>query len=169
MLALVNHGGGFEDPVVTIAASRRMPRFVARDVIWRVPGAAQVMRAVGAIPIHRRADSPTGGVDNHASFEAVTQALADGQLVAIFPEGESIDTPGVHQLRTGAARMALAAHTAGVRGVRIQPTACTTWTRAACAAALSSRSAWPCGSTTCSPSSAGSRPTQRASMPWFGH
>ena len=121
VLALVNHGGGFEDPVVTIAASRRMPRFVARDVIWRVPGAAQVMRAVGAIPIHRRADSPTGGVDNHASFEAVTQALADGQLVAIFPEGESIDTPGVHQLRTGAARMALAAHTAGVRGVRIQP------------------------------------------------
>ena len=121
VLALVNHGGGFEDPVVTIAASRRMPRFVARDVIWRVPGAAQVMRAVGAIPIHRRADSPTGGVDNHASFEAVTQALADGQLVAIFPEGESIDTPGVHQLRTGAARMALAAHTAGVRGLRIQP------------------------------------------------
>ena len=121
MLALVNHGGGFEDPVVTIAASRRMPRFVARDVIWRVPGAAQVMRAVGAIPIHRRADSPTGGVDNHASFEAVTEALADGQLVAIFPEGESIDTPGVHQLRTGAARMALAAHTTGVRGLRIQP------------------------------------------------
>ena len=122
VLALVNHGGGFEDPVVTIAASRRMPRFVARDVIWRVPGAAQVMRAVGAIPIHRRADSPTGGVDNHASFEAVTEALADGQLVAIFPEGESIDTPGVHQLRTGAARMALAAHTTGVRGVQIQPT-----------------------------------------------
>ena len=121
VLALVNHGGGFEDPIVTIAASRRMPRFVARDVIWRVPGAAQVMRAVGAIPIHRRADSPNGGVDNHASFEAVTQALADGQLVAIFPEGESIDTPGVHRLRTGAARMALAAHTAGVRGVRIQP------------------------------------------------
>ena len=40
VLALVNHGGGFEDPVLTIAASRRMPRFVARDVIWRVPGAA---------------------------------------------------------------------------------------------------------------------------------
>ncbi len=121
VLALINHGGGFEDPVVTIAASRRMPRFVARDVIWRVPGAAQVMRAVGAIPIHRRADSPTGGVDNQASFEAVTEALADGQLVAIFPEGESIDTPGVHHLRTGAARMALAARTAGVRGLRIQP------------------------------------------------
>jgi 1-acyl-sn-glycerol-3-phosphate acyltransferase len=121
LLALVNHGGGFEDPVLTIAASRRMPRFVARDVIWRVPGAAWVMRTVRAIPIHRRADSPTVGVDNSASFEAVTEALADGQLVAIFPEGESIDTPGVHQLRTGAARMALAAHTAGVRGLRIQP------------------------------------------------
>lgn len=121
VLALVNHGGGFEDPVLTIAANRRMPRFVARDIIWRVPGAARVMRAVGAIPIHRRADSPTGGVDNHASFEAVTHALADGQLVAIFPEGDSIDAPAVHQLRTGAARMALAAHTAGVRGLRVQP------------------------------------------------
>ena len=87
VLALVNHGGGFEDPVVTIAASRRMPRFVARDVIWRVPGAAQVMRAVGAIPIHRRADSPTGGVDNHASFEAVTQALADGAAGRDLPRG----------------------------------------------------------------------------------
>jgi 1-acyl-sn-glycerol-3-phosphate acyltransferase len=121
VLALVNHGGGFEDPVLTIAFSRRMPRFVARDVIWRVPGAAQVMRGVGAIPIHRRADSPTVGVDNSASFEAVTEALANGQLVAIFPEGESIDTPGVHHQRTGAARMALAAHAAGVRGLRIQP------------------------------------------------
>lgn len=121
VLALVNHGGGFADPVVTVAACRRMPRFVARDVIWRVPGAAQVMRAVGAIPIHRRADSAQVGVDNRASFEAVTGALADGQLVAIFPEGESVDVPGVRRLRTGAARMALAAHTTGVRPVRILP------------------------------------------------
>jgi glycerol-3-phosphate O-acyltransferase / dihydroxyacetone phosphate acyltransferase len=118
-LVLVNHGGGFSDPVVLIAAWPRLPRFVARDVIWAVPVAGRLMRAIRAVPVHRRQDG--GPQDNTAAFLDVAAALAGGQSVAIFPEGDSIDEPGLHPLRTGAARMALAGLAAGARDLRVVP------------------------------------------------
>jgi len=118
-LILVNHGGGFSDPVVLLAAWPRLPRFVARDVIWEVPGVRRLMDAIRAIPVHRHADG--GPKDNTAAFMDVAAALAGGQSVAIFPEGESIDEPGLHQLRTGAARMALAGLAAGAGDLRVVP------------------------------------------------
>ena len=118
-LILVNHGGGFSDPVVLVAAWPRLPRFVARDVIWKVPGVRRLMDGIRAVPIHRRGDG--GPKDNTAAFMDVAAALAGGQSVAIFPEGESVDDPGLHQLRTGAARMALAGLAAGADDLRVVP------------------------------------------------
>lgn len=118
-LLLVNHGGGFSDPVVLVAAWPRLPRFVARDVIWRVPGVRRLMDAIRAVPVHRRADG--GPQDNTGAFVDVAAALAGGQSVAIFPEGESVDDPGLHELRTGAARMVLAGLAAGADGLRVVP------------------------------------------------
>ena len=118
-LILVNHGGGFSDPVVLVAAWPRLPRFVARDVIWQVPGVRRLMDGIRAVPVHRRADG--GPQDNTAAFMDVAAALAGGQSVAIFPEGESVDEPGLHQLRTGAARMALAGLAAGADDLRVVP------------------------------------------------
>lgn len=118
-MVLVNHGGGFSDPLVLVAAWPRLPRFVARDVIWRVPGVRWVMDAIRAVPVHRRADG--GPQDNTEAFIHVAAALAGGQSVAIFPEGESVDEPGLKSLRTGAARMALAGLAAGADGLRVVP------------------------------------------------
>jgi 1-acyl-sn-glycerol-3-phosphate acyltransferase len=118
-LLLVNHAGGFSDPVVLVAAWPRLPRFVARDVIWQVPGVRRLMDGIRAVPVHRRADG--GPKDNTAAFMDVAAALAGGQSVAIFPEGESVDEPGLHQLRTGAARMALAGLAAGAGDLRVVP------------------------------------------------
>ncbi len=117
-LVLVNHGGGFSDPLVLIAAWPRLPRFVARDVLWQVPVARGLMRAIRAVPVHRREDRGTG--DNTGAFVSVAAALAAGQSVAIFPEGDSVDEPRLHPLRTGAARMALAGLAAGA-DVRVVP------------------------------------------------
>jgi 1-acyl-sn-glycerol-3-phosphate acyltransferase len=118
-LLLVNHAGGLSDPVVLVAAWPRLPRFVARDVIWRVPGVRGLMDAIRAVPVHRRADG--GPQDNTGAFMDVAAALSGGQSVAIFPEGESVDDPGLHELRTGAARMVLAGLAAGADGLRVVP------------------------------------------------
>jgi 1-acyl-sn-glycerol-3-phosphate acyltransferase len=121
VLLVANHGGGAADPLVLVHATTRMPRFVARDVIWKFPVTRQVMQGVKAIPIHRREDGAAKMDGNAAAFEEVVQSLADGELVAIFPEGDSIDAPRVDHVRTGAARMLLEAKQQGVGGIRIMP------------------------------------------------
>ena len=58
------------------------------------------------------------GVDtskNAETFSAVSGALAAGDAICIFPEGISHSTGRLEPLRTGAARMALAAERAGTR------------------------------------------------------
>lgn len=107
-LVLANHGGGLADILLVIQAFPRFPRFLARDVIWRVPGGPAVMRAAGGIPVHRRQDHG-GAADNAGMFDSAFDALAEGDLVAIYPEGESVPEPRLAPLRTGAARIALGA------------------------------------------------------------
>jgi glycerol-3-phosphate O-acyltransferase/dihydroxyacetone phosphate acyltransferase len=58
---------------------------------------------------------------NSDTFRAVREALARGGTVLIFPEGKSHDEPSLAPLKTGAARMALDARDAGVRGLVIVP------------------------------------------------
>jgi hypothetical protein len=112
-LILANHGGGLADILLVIAATTRFPRFLARDVIWRVPGGPAIMRAVGGIPVHRRQDHG-GTADNTGMFDAAFDALGAGATVAIYPEGESTPEPRLAPLRTGAARIALGALARGV-------------------------------------------------------
>lgn len=112
-LVLANHGGGLADILVLIDVCRRFPRFLARDLIWRVPLGATVMTAVGGIPVHRRADHG-GNADNAGMFDSAYAGLAEGSLLAIYPEGESVPEPRLAPLRTGAARIALGALARGV-------------------------------------------------------
>ena len=51
-LSVSNHFGGFSDALIQAYALDRVPRFIARDVIWRYPVAKQVMEFVRAIPTH---------------------------------------------------------------------------------------------------------------------
>ncbi len=119
VLAVSNHFGGLSDGVLLIDSAPRMPRVVARDVIWRVPVVGSIASAVGMIPVHRAADGGSGS--NDAMFRSAYDALEDGDLVLIFPEGVTQDVPHMAQVRTGAARIALGARQAGVAGLRIAP------------------------------------------------
>ena len=103
-------------------------------------GAAFLMRAIGAIPIHRRADSPTGGVDNNASFEAVTQALAAWAAGRDLPRGgehrHAWGPPAAHRGGTdGPGRP----HRRGTRGADPADRPALLGQGEACAAAPSSR------------------------------
>ena len=110
VLLVANHPNSLLDPLLVAAAARRPVRFLAKAPLfddWKI---GWLVRAVGAIPVYRRADDP-GRMDRNAEmFRAVHAALAGGAAVGIFPEGLSHSDPALAPLRTGAARIALGAH-----------------------------------------------------------
>lgn len=124
VLLVANHANAFVDPVVITAALGHTPRFVAKAPLARIPVAGWLLRRLGVVFIHRRADSGSesgGQLDNESSFVECHRALADADTVAIFPEGTSSDRVGVEPIKTGAARIALGARAAGARGLLIVP------------------------------------------------
>lgn len=82
MLVASNHLS-FADPITVTAfclASGRIPRYLAKASLWRVPVIGRVMASGGHIPVHR--NSVRAG---HAYRDAVT-AAASGECVVFFPE-----------------------------------------------------------------------------------
>jgi glycerol-3-phosphate O-acyltransferase/dihydroxyacetone phosphate acyltransferase len=118
-LGVSNHFGGFADALIQAYALDRVPRYVARDVIWRYPGAKQIMGFVRAIPTHKPEDEGPAG--NDQMFRSAHEALGEGDLVMIFPEGITVDDPSIARVKTGAARIALGARASGVSGIQIIP------------------------------------------------
>ena len=118
-LAVSNHFGGFSDALIQAYALDRVPRFIARDVIWRYPIAKQLMEFLRAIPTHKPEDKGPAG--NDQMFHSTYTALGEGDLVMIFPEGITVDDPAIARVKTGAARIALGARAFGVDGIQIVP------------------------------------------------
>jgi 1-acyl-sn-glycerol-3-phosphate acyltransferase len=118
-LTVSNHFGGFADALIQAYALDRVPRFIARDVIWRYPVAKQVMEFARAIPTHKPEDKGPAG--NDQMFGSTYKALEEGDLIMIFPEGVTVDDPSMARIKTGAARIALGARASGVKGIKIVP------------------------------------------------
>jgi glycerol-3-phosphate O-acyltransferase/dihydroxyacetone phosphate acyltransferase len=84
---------------------------------------------VGVVPLRRAADeqarNPNGRLDttrNTQAFERVLNVLQQGEMVLIFPEGKSHSDPKLAPLKTGVARLALAARdTRNIHGLQIIP------------------------------------------------
>src|SRR5689334_16758217 len=109
-----NHTNALIDPilVLTDAACEISP--VAKSTLWSIPGLRWLLDRAGAVPIVRRQDTPDkGGATNSAVFDKVADHLARGGNILIFPEGTSHSEPRLAPLRTGAARMLLAAEARG--------------------------------------------------------
>lgn len=125
VLLVANHPNSLLDPVLLGIAARRPVRLLAKAPLFAVPGFGRVIRALGMIPAHRGSDSAAREdvQKNLASLAAAAAALgtAGGAVVGVFPEGRSHDDPQVALVRSGAARIAMQAVAAGVRGLRIVP------------------------------------------------
>src|SRR5262245_3503434 len=115
-LLLPNHPNSLLDPVVIWATADRDVRFLAKSTLFETL-LGPIIRATGAIPVYRRLDKDAGAdvSKNAEMFAAVAAALAAGDAVCLFPEGISHSTGRLEPLRTGAARIALAAEHAGTR------------------------------------------------------
>lgn len=121
VLAVSNHFGGAADGILLVYLSDRMPRIVVRDVLLRVPIAGSIMRSIGAIAVHKADDAGGDTSTNDIMFRSCYQALAEGSLVLIFPEGVTQDDPYLAPVKTGAARIALGARASGVENITILP------------------------------------------------
>lgn len=114
VLVIANHPNSLVDPVLVMAAARRPVSFLAKAPLFDDGRIAWLLRAAGAVPVHRPQDDPARLSKNAATLEAAGAALASGQVIAVFPEGRSHNEPSLAPLKTGAARIALLA--AGITG-----------------------------------------------------
>lgn len=121
VLLVANHFNGFVDPVLIASSLGRLPRFVAKDDLRRIPVAGRLLRAIGVVFVRRRREDEATAGGNDGAFAEVHAALGAADVVAIFPEGTTHDRPHVDPLRTGAARMALGARAAGADGLVVLP------------------------------------------------
>ena len=112
MLLLPNHPNALLDPALVWATAGRDVRFLAKSTLFHGPFGI-VLAGAGAIPIYRRIDQGVDTSKNAETFTAVSAALAAGDAICIFPEGISHSTGRLEPLRTGAARMTLAAEREG--------------------------------------------------------
>jgi glycerol-3-phosphate O-acyltransferase/dihydroxyacetone phosphate acyltransferase len=114
VLLLPNHPNALLDPAVVWATAGRHVRFLAKSPLFHGP-LRPLLAGTGAIPVYRRIDEGADTSKNAETFEEVHAALARGDAVCLFPEGVSHSTGHLEPLRTGAARMALAAERSGTR------------------------------------------------------
>src|SRR3954451_23576739 len=92
-LICANHQSMFDPPLVGLTCSRRM-NYLARDTLFRVPGLAQLITFLDAIPIDREG----GGL---AGLKETLRRLKAGELVLIFPEGTRTHDGEVAPLKPG--------------------------------------------------------------------
>jgi 1-acyl-sn-glycerol-3-phosphate acyltransferase len=122
LLVVANHINSLVDPVLLLARLPRTPRFLAKSTLWKNPFIGPFLVLAGAVPVYRRQDEGVDTTRNEQTFERCHRALADGGVIALFPEGLSHDEPMLQPLRTGVARIALEAeHAHGPLGIRIVP------------------------------------------------
>jgi 1-acyl-sn-glycerol-3-phosphate acyltransferase len=106
-IIVVNHVSHIDPLYVAklVLDAARVPRFLAKSTIFDVAGIGRVMRAMGHIPVRRDTE------DARLALAAAAEALADGKVIVIHPEGTVTRDPDGWPMagRTGAARLALLA------------------------------------------------------------
>lgn len=79
------------------------PKIMAKSSLWKVPVVRTLLDRTGQIPVHR------GSASAAQSLDGAVRALAEGECVAVFPEGTLTRDPDLWPMvaKTGVARLAL--------------------------------------------------------------
>lgn len=129
LLLIGNHPNDLPDVLAGLFLTRRPVRYIATISATMMPLASATYRALGVIPITRIRDvrkMRERGVDaaavNATAFSAVQTAFAQGDVVAVFPEGGVHDSSALGIFRPGVAKMALSSiETDGISGPVVIP------------------------------------------------
>jgi len=82
---------------------KRVPHYLAKESIFRIPIIGKLLPKVGQIPVYR------GGKSNEEPLRAAKEFLKAGQVVVVFPEGTLTRDPDQWPMRgkAGAIRLAV--------------------------------------------------------------
>lgn len=95
---LVSNHISYMDALIIAGSCRRPVRFVMHGPYFNVPIMKHFFRAVGAIPIVSKKKDPAVYA---RAFDTISEALANGELVCIFPEGGLTKDGKLNQFRPG--------------------------------------------------------------------
>jgi 1-acyl-sn-glycerol-3-phosphate acyltransferase len=103
----INHIS-YADPFVVarfVWERGRLPRFLAKASLFKIPVAGRIITGAGQIPVYR------GTADAADALRGAVEALQRGEMVLIYPEGTVTRDPDFWpmQAKTGIARLALLA------------------------------------------------------------
>lgn len=105
VLVAANHLSHF-DPfpsAVFVWEAGRVPRFLGKSSVFKVPLVGRLLYGCGQIPVHR------GTADASKALTAAVDALNSGEAVVVYPEGTLTRDPDLWPMvaKTGIARLAL--------------------------------------------------------------
>ena len=122
VIFVLNHPNALVDPVFLLCLAPRRVSFLAKAPLFHMPVIGYLVKALDSLPVYRRQDEGQDVTKNEETFVAARRLLAKGGTIAICPEGVSHDEPGLRPIKTGAARIALAAVSTGeVKDLKIVP------------------------------------------------
>jgi len=104
-VAVTNHVSHFDPLAIAhfVYDNGRLPRFLGKEAIFRVPVIGTILRGAGQIPVYRES------ADASKAYTAAVDAVRRGECVVIYPEATITRDPGLWPMtgKTGAARVAL--------------------------------------------------------------
>ncbi len=99
---LVCNHVSFYDALILSASIRRPPRFVMYHTIFKTPILSFIFRTARAIPI---APAKEDAVLLEKAYADIAEALRDGDIVCIFPEGRITDNGEMYPFKAGITRI----------------------------------------------------------------
>jgi 1-acyl-sn-glycerol-3-phosphate acyltransferase len=92
----------FIDPLILSGSIRRPVRFITYYKVYNIPVLHWIFRAGKTIPVAGYKEDP---IMYEKAFESVKKALADGDLVCIFPEGQLTPDGSLQEFKSGIERI----------------------------------------------------------------
>src|SRR4029077_10679801 len=113
VIFVLNHPNALVDPVFLFCLTPRKVSFLAKAPLFRMPVIGYLVKALDSLPVYRKQDEGEDLSKNQETFTAARNLLARGGTIGICPEGVSHNAPGLQPIKTGAARISLAALSTG--------------------------------------------------------
>lgn len=98
---LAGNHPSYLDPILVLLPIDRPIRFMAWDLLFKIPLLGAIIRALGAFPVDLRKGK------GEAAFQQALRVLGENEALGIFPEGQRSEQGPMGELRTGVARLAI--------------------------------------------------------------
>ena len=95
-----NHVSHTDPPLIAITNKRRPVTIMAKEELFHIPVIGPYIRALGMFPVNR-------GSADRAALKVALDALANGRLLVIFPEGTRGDGVTLQEPERGLGLMAM--------------------------------------------------------------